>query len=129
MTNTQKAYIEKLRTSGVGYKAIASKIGLSVNTVKTYCRTHGLTSQTADISEGSELCPVCGKPLINLPHKKRKKFCSDKCRIAYWHQTKAPETRVCKCCGKEYEPTRKDSKYCCHECYIRSRFYGGSNAS
>ena len=42
MTEEQKAGIQKLRTDGYGYTKIAGMLGLSENTVKSFCRRKGL---------------------------------------------------------------------------------------
>ncbi len=38
MTKEEKQRVEALRRQGTGYGAIAWELGLSVNTVKSYCR-------------------------------------------------------------------------------------------
>lgn len=42
LTQEQKATIEKLRQSGMGYKTIATSIGLTRDQVRDYCRLEGL---------------------------------------------------------------------------------------
>ena len=124
MTDNQKAEIAKLRNLGLGYKVVAKKMNMPVSTIKTHCRKYNLRPE--DIKANSEHCPVCGKRLIQIPHKKKKKFCSPECRKAFWYQTE--KSRTCLCCGKAFAPLRKDSKYCSFDCYIKARFYGGKDA-
>ncbi|MCD8003201.1 MAG: hypothetical protein LUG88_04735 [Clostridia bacterium] len=38
MTNEQKMIISSLRAEGMGYSSIARKVGISENTVKSFCR-------------------------------------------------------------------------------------------
>lgn len=38
MTDEQKARIDKLRENNFSYKQVADAIGVSINTVKSYCR-------------------------------------------------------------------------------------------
>lgn len=38
MTDAQKENIRYLRGEGLGYRAIASRLGISENTVKSFCR-------------------------------------------------------------------------------------------
>ena len=38
MTNEQRMIVSALRAQGMGYGAIARKVGISENTVKSFCR-------------------------------------------------------------------------------------------
>jgi len=78
MTTIQKQRISELRGEGITYAAIAIDLGLSENTVKSYCRRNF----TAEVKKN--VCPMCNQPLEHLPQKKQKRFCSDKCRLAWW---------------------------------------------
>lgn len=134
MTDKQKEQIAKLRHAGYGYTVIATRLGLSVNTVKTHCKGHGLSSKELDkskIDQPADLhyCQECGEVVVQLPKRKLKKFCSDKCRMKWWntHQfmikKKANYKIVCKKCGNQFiSYGNKERKYCCHECYIEDRF-------
>ena len=62
MTEEQKEQIKDLRGKGVGYKKIAQYIGISVNTVKSFCRNNELTGNSS-----SGVCLACGKPLVQMP--------------------------------------------------------------
>ena len=42
MTELQAEQIRKMRTQGVGYRAIASVVGLSRDIVRNYCKVNGL---------------------------------------------------------------------------------------
>ena len=42
MTELQAEQIRKMRTQGIGYRAIASVVGLSRDIVRNYCRAHGM---------------------------------------------------------------------------------------
>ena len=44
MTEEQKQEIEVLRCQGIGYCTVAKRVGLSANTVKTFCRRNNLSS-------------------------------------------------------------------------------------
>ncbi len=46
MTEQQKKQIIVLRKQFFGYKAIAKKLNLSVNTVKSFCRRNASTAST-----------------------------------------------------------------------------------
>lgn len=42
LTDAEKSAIESLRAAGLGYKAIAEKLSLSRETVRSYCTRNGL---------------------------------------------------------------------------------------
>ena len=42
MTNGEKMLITQQRRQGLGYTEIARKLGMSVNTVKSYCQRKGI---------------------------------------------------------------------------------------
>lgn len=50
MTNEQKLQIAAYRKTGMGYKQIAKELDLSVNSVKSYCRRNGLSSEALEQS-------------------------------------------------------------------------------
>ena len=82
MTEAEKLRIHKLSQEGLGYKKIAAALELSVNSVKTYLRRHPAGENAAAVPD---ICERCGKPVIQTPHRKRKRFCSDSCRISWWN--------------------------------------------
>lgn len=90
MTETQKNKIRQMRLDGCGYRHIAAKLELSLSAVKSYCRCHRLTgfgkvvalNNAVRIEQGL-ICMGCGKRLRQTPGKKKKIFCSDKCRKKY----------------------------------------------
>ena len=69
MTSEQKIMIEEYRKNGIGYKQIAKDIGISVNSVKTYCRRNNLCSEDLQKSVSDSVCEQCGK---NRCSEKRK---------------------------------------------------------
>lgn len=135
MTDAQKIQIGKLRGAGLGYKKIAEQMGLSENTVKTYCRRHGLggnMTHLQNVTQNEEHhCLCCGKPVQQTPGRKEKKFCSDSCRNKWWNshldkvERKANYEFICPHCKKPFTAYgNKNRKYCSHECYIADRFGG-----
>ena len=136
MTNEQREKITTLRYQGYGYTAIANSVGLSKDSVKSYCRSHGLAGEKAKSHSLAEvptqLCLNCGKPLIQLPGKKKKKFCCPECRTTWWNahpeavKQKAVYAFTCSECGKKFTAYgNAKRKYCSHSCYIAARFKGG----
>lgn len=135
MTDAQKIQISNLRAEGFGYKRIAEQMGISENTIKTYCRRNGLGGKAATEEQADKhVCLYCGVEVEQNPGRKEKKFCSDKCRNKWWNEhldgvnRKAMYEYECPHCKKLFTVYgNSHRKYCSHECYIADRFGGGSN--
>ena len=120
MSSNIKDKVLELKNKGYSYKAISKKLGIPISTAKTYLRRENISINFK--------CKFCGADLVNVPGKKAKKFCNDKCRMAWWnsHQDsvnrKAYYNLTCKHCGKEFESYgNKNRKYCSRECYLAAR--------
>lgn len=136
MTVEDKIRIAELRKEGLGYKRIAKALGLNDGTVKTYCHRHGMATVQAKPAKPSrdasrDKCRFCGAPLLQIPGRKPKKFCSDECRNKFWNRNIARVNRksmiryTCPVCGKAFNAYGKHNrKYCSHGCYIADRFGG-----
>ena len=92
MTKEQKQQIQNMRHKGLGYKKIAGTLGISVNTVKSYCQRNNLSTESLaaiyaefNTGEGQDPCKQCGKLIIQKPKSKPKTYCCDKCRYAWWN--------------------------------------------
>ncbi|MDY3014373.1 MAG: RNA polymerase subunit sigma-70 [Evtepia sp.] len=83
MTNEERTQIIELQRKGYGYKQIATITGLPQNTVKPFCSRHPAVDDA--LAEAKELCRNCKKPLEQTLHKRKKVFCSDACRMAWWN--------------------------------------------
>ena len=132
MTEEQKNDIRKLREDGFGYKLIAKELGISSNSVKSFCRRNELFESKDQTL--SALCEQCGKELVNIPKKKKKRFCSDTCRQAWWNshlnlvKRKAVYAYICPVCQREFSVYgNAKRKYCSHQCYVAGRFGGARN--
>ncbi len=130
MTNSQKEEIRQLRTEGKTYEKIAVCLGLSVNTVKAFCQRNQLGGRMNSVSE-KHICKQCGKVIQQNPHRKEKKFCSDKCRLTWWNahpekqQRRSEESFICPVCGKTFVSySCKNRKYCSRTCYGRAKMGG-----
>ena len=129
MNTAQKQRIEILRGKGESYAAIAEELGISENTVKSYCRRNNIgivikQEQAAAINT----CANCGCPLTRMPGAKHKKFCSNGCRMAWWKahpeavDRKAVYRFVCPTCGELFEAYgNANRKYCSRACFGMAR--------
>ena len=70
--------IDRLRSAGMKPTAIAGRLGISVNTVKSHMRRN-------TGSKDDPRCLFCGRPVRQNPGRKLKKYCSDSCRCNYWN--------------------------------------------
>ncbi len=78
-----------------------------------------------------DICPNCGTLFNPNPTGRRKKFCSDECRLAWNHKHPRPErwkdtsrTAICPVCNKEFVVTREykvKRKYCSRTCANKGR--------
>ncbi len=137
MNELQRKQIHQLRAEGKSYSSIASILKLSENTIKTFCRRNGLggVKATKALKQGEvHYCKNCGEVVIQPVGKKEKKFCSSYCRSKWWNahldqvNRKANYEFVCPTCHKTFIVYgNKNRKYCCHTCYIKDRFGGGSD--
>lgn len=118
LTDEQKDKIRTLRMAGWGYRSIANKLEISVNTIKSFCRRH-------DVPVERGLCRYCGGNVRDIPGKKKKIFCNDSCRSKYWaeHRNEISTASVftCRHCGKEFRAYGR-RKYCSEPCYFAERF-------
>lgn len=133
MNDNQKQMIKEMRGSGLGYKKIAQALDLPVGTVQSFCRRESVAAVTIPVFDENH-CRQCGKPLVQSNKVKRRKFCSEECRVKWWTlhpcsksgNTKSSHTAICANCGKPFTAYGKDlRKYCSHACYVESRFGGG----
>ena len=126
MTDLERSQINKYRMDGLNQKQISELTGIAQNTIKSYCRRNPI-APTA-VADHKGLCRHCGKPLIQTPHKKVKRYCSDRCRMAWWKENntqlnkKAYYRIVCRQCGKVFESYgNPNRKYCSRACYALAR--------
>ena len=133
MTDEQKKSVRKLRAENQSYVTIARELGVSVSAVKAFCQRNGLTGFRAVTIKETEpevsTCKCCGKALTQKAGIKEIKFCSGTCRQTWWNShpekvnRKAVYSFTCACCGKPFTAYgNANRKYCCHACYIESRY-------
>lgn len=133
MTEDQKIIIRNLRKRGLGYKKISEEMGISVSTIKSFCKRNeiGECPLPKPMNENERLCLYCRGILIQPIGRKEKKFCSDKCRNKWWNshldqvKRKAIYHYECPYCKRKFEVYgNAKRKYCCHACYVADRFGG-----
>jgi predicted transcriptional regulator len=135
MNIIQKERIAAFRSHGESYAKIADALGISKNTVQSYCRRNNLGGDSSTVveketeKESRSFCKQCSVELIQQPGKKPRKFCSDACRAEWWKthpeqlEKKAVYTFKCVHCGNDFTAYGNDNrKYCSHECYVADRF-------
>jgi len=130
MTKSQKREAAKLRDGGASYAQITQALGLSVNTIKSFCRrnvTAAAVLEVPGLPEPVTFCHQCGRRLGKSTQKTRR-FCSDACRMAWWKAH--PDNRdrraiyhfTCPRCGAAFDSYGKAGrKYCSRLCYYDAR--------
>ena len=122
MNLKQKVQVEKLKNEGYSFKEISEKLNVSVGTVKSYFARKDLHPE-----DKKDVCPCCGKVLVQLPGRKTKKFCSDKCRMKWWRDnsdvSKTTISKVCPICNLTFisYPSKKQT-YCSKQCSGKARW-------
>ncbi|MDR1422897.1 MAG: helix-turn-helix domain-containing protein [Coriobacteriales bacterium] len=129
MTQLSIKEISRMRAEGLSYAKIASALGASANTIKSICQRNGLGGRTAAPEKDLAVCEQCDLPIVQRPGRKRRRFCSDSCRLAWGKDhpeqisRKAVYTLVCTHCGGSFDSYgNKARKFCFHACYIAHRF-------
>ncbi len=127
MTEAEKDKIRYWRGEGLSYGAIADRLHISRDTVKSFCRRNCPSGVVA--ADTVLVCRNCGAPLTGTGRKQPQKFCSADCRYAWWKAHRELMNRsafypaVCSHCGKDFVSYgNQKRKYCCHACYIAARF-------
>lgn len=106
MTDEQRQQITNLHAVGNGYKKIGKLLGLSENTVKSFCQRRKLSRVVVKSNAEVTVCKCCGKPVPQNLGRKQKKFCSDQCRMKWWNShldqvnRKATYDYICPVCKK-----------------------------
>jgi len=122
MTEQEKNIIMELRKQGLSFNDIAHKLSISVNTVKSFYRRSSSTNNQG-------VCAYCGNILMQTKGKRKKRFCTDKCRMLWWNayrnelNIRDKSIIICCCCGTKFKAyTSAKRKYCSRDCYYKVRF-------
>lgn len=120
--NELQIKIKELRQEGYGYKRIAKELSISSSAVRHLCL------KIEDEEEFVSSCKNCNTRTRSTKGKKKKLFCSDKCRLQWWNSNpskvnkKAYYTHKCNHCHKEFTAYGNNKRlYCSQECYINSK--------
>lgn len=122
MDTLQKQRISELRNKGESYAKIADALGISVNTIQSYCRRAAVAEK--EKLSPSPKCENCRKPMKDSVQSNRR-FCCDECRYSWWSKNsdKRPgKETLCAQCNKPftYQGSRP-RKFCSRKCYGRSK--------
>ncbi|VEI13838.1 Uncharacterised protein [Trueperella bialowiezensis] len=124
----EKLAIRRMRTDGLGYKAIANRLAVGRDQVRAYLlRTD--TQPQGTVDEQWRWCRWCGERLPARADGKKPRFCCTEHRRAFWKHhpdegnRKAFYAFTCAHCDTGFSAYgNKSRKYCSHACYIRHRF-------
>ncbi len=125
MTDSERNQLLSYNTKATAIKKYPQLTGLPVNTVKSFCARHPV--QIEELQESNTLCRNCQAPLEQIPHKRKRLFCSDACRMAWWnaHPKEYSEKRTtltCRHCGKQFESYGNSHRvFCSRDCYLKFR--------
>ena len=137
MTQQEKEQITKLRANGASFGKIASVLSMPVNTVKSYCKRNPISVEPlpapkAVVHPGR--CPQCDALLEQSTGHRQKRFCSPKCRIAWWAAHPDQMTRKklfsveCQHCGGVFvQYGSRPRKFCSRGCYLAHRYGQGGD--
>ncbi len=90
MTDAQKEQVRAMRMQGIGYRLIAKSLGLKINQVQLFCKSHGLAGNGELVKlnypiwcKENNRCILCGRKLKQPGRGRRKQFCDGRCRTRY----------------------------------------------
>ena len=122
MNKAEIATVERLRREGKGMSAIAQETGISINTIKSHCTRHGIPAPRL-----IRTCLFCTAKIKTTDH-----FCSDACRARWYESHSSDEQdilRLCKACGKPFNPRQPKQVYCSKQCFYNDRYHSKQDAT
>ena len=99
---------------------LEDSVDLNRDTIKSYCRRYGIGVDADNVYKNIPYCKNCGVKIVQPPKKKKKIFCCDKCRNAWWTahldkiNKKAMYTHICVYCKKSLTLTEMLIKNTAH---------------
>ena len=122
MTLAQKEAILSMRQSKMTYAAIAQKLGLSLNTVKSICYRNAPTEEAP--TDDRPKCKQCGQPIEEISKTRPRLFCCDACKVTWWNKHRGERKNAnmlphtCPTCGKVFmDYVGANRKFCSQACY------------
>lgn len=121
MTVEEKNKVLALAREGKSVRKIAAIVNFPKSTV-------GLIAEQKDTIQEFVECPACGKTIahpIAFSGAKWKKYCNSDCKNRFYRESKYKKhlRSICQRCGKEFLTyTNSHQKYCCHDCYVLTRW-------
>lgn len=128
MHEEQKRVISALRLQGGSYAEIADYLGMSPNTIKSFCRRSKIRpSPDLSLNAGktADTCKNCGALLNQNSGKRKKLFCSDRCRYSWWNNERQKKAYrlTCQYCGQTFISLGNHSKrFCSKKCMNLARY-------
>ena len=127
MTEDEKTRVRELRNRGLGMQAIADIMKMSRDNVRYLLRKEGLGGAVGNTAEG-RICMECGRTLIHTDGKRKRRFCSDSCRMKWWNRrrdtrrSKSMKELACPVCGQIFWAYGSSHRrFCSTECYLAWR--------
>lgn len=125
-----------------------NKVACPVSENKVADVEHQEHQECQEHQEQKMTCPVCGKSFIRSGRTKNKIYCSRKCKENAHQKAKdtivkkaskavvaisstevkantdvLSKTKICRCCGKEFEAKNSLAKYCSSACRKKYNYY------
>ena len=85
MKREDELKIIEYRKAGIGYKKIATLLGISKNTVASFCKRNDMNKETAKLIK---YCKMCGTPFFLNKKHTNQIFCSHACKYSWWNAYK-----------------------------------------
>ncbi len=91
MERENERKIVEYRKAGLGYKRIAFLLGISKNTVASFCKRNVMDRDTAGLVR---YCRRCGKPFVLDRRHINQVFCSHGCKYSWWNERRKQEAKA-----------------------------------
>jgi len=138
MDEETRKSIFKMKSQGLRNYAVASMLGLKKDTLHEFCKKYHLCGpeevirlNIIELVQHNIICPQCYGPIRHKKRGRRKRFCTEKCRRAWWKEHEEARNRnpkswysnQCLACGKYFVVYGNHcQKYCNRECYLNHRY-------
>ena len=125
-------WIVSQRKAGYSYAEISRACNIPSNSIRTLCISKDIDplsdSRPSSPLDPLPLCKHCGQPIVKIPGRKFRMFCSYECQKSYWSpRCNTPrllslEVLSCPICGNSFSAVPSHKRiYCSRKCYYISR--------